>query len=222
MEIKKILVGIVVILLLVGGGFLFYKVFSTKSNPTPSEKNPDPGGKLSEKELEKYLLEKRLELKKYFVFNLGNEVKTRTTEAYNNLRYVSGDLASDMAKLAVYYEKKAQKKGIGIKGNRFSLRDMIYFVKSNFKSPSGEWEWSGNNLDQKITNGKNIYIVFEKDDEFERVFFEEAGIDEKGKRWLVWHTATWLRIDAPTTKICESKEKTLELLKTDPALIGRT
>ncbi|CAG8515167.1 9181_t:CDS:10 [Gigaspora margarita] len=157
----------------------------------PESKSPDnsptksPLSQLSDEELEKCLLEdfsRRLELEKYFVFNLGKEVKTHTTERYNNLRYISGNLASDMAKLATYYEKKAQEKGIGIRGRKFSLRDMIYFVKSNFKSPS--------------------------DDEFERVFFEEDGIDDK--------------VDAPTTKICKSKNEALDFLKkNDPILKGK-
>jgi hypothetical protein len=71
--------------------------------------------KTKEKELEKYLLEKRLELKKYFVFNLGKEVKVARSklsydEKGNKLpvfaddeRPITEKLAADLTKLNDYY-----------------------------------------------------------------------------------------------------------------------
>jgi len=69
------------------GGFVIYKITQEKKiEETPSDQKPagnnDKPGQISppqtdlptpskEEELEKYLLEKRSDLKKYFVFNLG-------------------------------------------------------------------------------------------------------------------------------------------------------
>src|SRR5438128_196224 len=48
--------------------------------------------KLSDQELEKYLLEKRLDLKKYFVFNLGKEIDSETGVTVSD---ESGEIKSD-------------------------------------------------------------------------------------------------------------------------------
>jgi hypothetical protein len=72
--------GATLLIIIVVGGLMIYK--NDKPNSPPS-KNPDnpsstPLNKLSDKELEKCLLEdfsRRLDLKKYFVFNLQKEVK---------------------------------------------------------------------------------------------------------------------------------------------------
>ncbi|CAH1766148.1 703_t:CDS:2 [Entrophospora sp. SA101] len=75
--------------------------------------NPDdllPKSKLSDQELEKYLQEKRLDLKKYFVFNLGKEVETIpqtvsdvsgevVSEKVPNLRQVKPLLAEHLTQL---------------------------------------------------------------------------------------------------------------------------
>ena len=86
-------------------------------NPSSSENKPDdfPLDNPNEKDLEKYLLEKRLELQKYFVFNLGKEVKVARSklsydEKGNKLPVFADDerpmaekLATDLTKLGDYY-----------------------------------------------------------------------------------------------------------------------
>jgi hypothetical protein len=71
-----------VIILFGVGGLIVRKVShrdSSVSQPTPAPNPGSPPGKLTQAELEKYLLEKRLDLQKYFVFNLG-ELKTKKEE----------------------------------------------------------------------------------------------------------------------------------------------
>jgi hypothetical protein len=76
------------------GGFVIYKVIynqkPVENNGKPSQISPpqtDLPSPSKEQELEKYLLEKRLDLKKYFVFNLG-ELKTmkESSAGYKNWR----------------------------------------------------------------------------------------------------------------------------------------
>ncbi|CAG8647025.1 10485_t:CDS:2 [Ambispora gerdemannii] len=82
-----------------------------KADNTSPAKNPDrpplpPPEKLSEQDLEKYLLEKRLELKKYFVFNLGELTKEKINVAgqeYKNGRVVNSFLAKHLTKLATFH-----------------------------------------------------------------------------------------------------------------------
>jgi hypothetical protein len=102
------------------GGFVIYKIVQrrkveeTFSNQKPAG-NDDKQGQISppqtdlpapskEEELEKYLLEKRLDLKKYFVFCLQKEVKpgkvavTNQVNA-NNGRNVVPSLFNHLSKL---------------------------------------------------------------------------------------------------------------------------
>jgi hypothetical protein len=89
------------IIILGMGGFVIYKVVQgkkveeTSSSQKPAGNNDKPGQisppstdlptPSKEEELEKYLLEKRLDLKKYFVFSLG-ELKTmkESSAGYKN------------------------------------------------------------------------------------------------------------------------------------------
>lgn len=160
MKVKKILVWIIVIILVVGGGFLVYK-YAFKENKNTSSKGRDsdnpppnnPNGKLTQAELEKYLLEKRLDLQKYFVFNLGElggeiefgvdggrKLKTREIKETGSLRRHLSDLTN------------------GVKG----------FVKLDKRNDP---EWNGERLSQKIREGQ-IYIVFDK------------KLPESGENWF--------------------------------------
>ncbi|CAJ0830675.1 7570_t:CDS:2 [Entrophospora sp. SA101] len=170
---SKIVWGIIgVIIFLAIGAFIVYKMVqankdkkissnqTTESNDKPSHTSPpqtDSPTPSQEEELEKYLLEKRLDLKKYFVFNLGKEVKTsqQAETKGENVRSISTSLSSDLTKLTASYEKKAEAKGYGI---------IIGKIEE---------------IDEKIKNGQNCYVVFEKDDEFEDVYFARGTVDEK-------------------------------------------
>ena len=116
--------------------------------------NPLKG--LTDQELEQYLSEKRLELKKYFVFNLGQEVKIKpkitvsdesgeiVSEPIPNIRQVKPLLTEHLTQLFNDgYEKSA-----------------ISFTGKNTNQPSQEW--SGDRLDRKIANGEEVYVVFDK------------------------------------------------------------
>src|SRR4051794_32308306 len=111
------------------GGFVIYKMLQTNNKEISSEQKPvennnkpnqislpDSSNSSKKEEIEKYLLENRLDLKKYFVFNLGNEVKTSQQEETNsiNSRAISTNLANDFTKLTASYEKKAEAKGYGL------------------------------------------------------------------------------------------------------------
>lgn len=228
METKKILIWTLIVVILLGGGVFLYKVSSAKSQPTePTQKNPDPTKnppeKLTDQELEKYLLEKRLELKKYFVFNLGEEVKTReqAPTTHNNYRVVKNQLENDLSKLAVEYRNKLKNQGKKVVEGTHT-KNVIAFLGKTFEDYNSESnrEWTGKSLDEKITN-KDLFIIFEKDDSFEKVYFPKIEIDREGNSYFPWNNAIRLRMKNPTTMVCEGKEKALELLKTDPVLVER-
>ena len=125
MKLKKWIFLLLLLAILGIGGFFIYKyAFKDKkdnksessnggNSDNPPQSNPD--GKLSQQELEKYLLEKRLDLQKYFVFNLG-ELKTwqQGPKTEDNARLVSEDLSKHLNKLTISQEKKLTKKGHGI------------------------------------------------------------------------------------------------------------
>ncbi|CAJ0749353.1 23738_t:CDS:2, partial [Entrophospora sp. SA101] len=167
----------------------------TKKTGSANQPQNDNPQKLTEKDLEKYLLEKRLELEKYFVFNLGELETMKTRPATNrnggvqvNWRLTSsGTLTDHLTKLAAVYEKQFEKKGYELK-NIPLRKNLICFLGSNFDSVDDlSDEYSGDRLDQKITilRRNNVFQV---------------------------------RTKHPTTTICDSKEKALEIIKTDPAL----
>ena len=220
------IIGGIIILILAGIVIIFFVNKNQKSssnNTPPSEKNPapNPNGKLSEQEIEKYLLEKRLDLQKYFVFNLGKEVETREkvhTE-YVNYRSVKGQLENDLSKLAVKYRNKLKEEGKKVVEGTHPKK-IIVFLGKTFEDLSDEWT-ENKFLDQKIANGNSLFIIFEKDNNFEKVYFPETKIDQEGNSYFPWNNWIRLPMKSPTTTICESKEKALEIIKTDPALAGK-
>src|SRR5437016_3080576 len=116
MNLKKLLFYLIVLVILVGGSFLALKFIFKKEEKQSDSSNsdnptPNPGGKLTEAELEKYLLEKRLDLQKYFVFNLGRELlKRESEENYNKINEceITSELSKDLNKLTANYGKKMQ------------------------------------------------------------------------------------------------------------------
>jgi len=118
-----------------------------------------------ETELEKYLLEKRLDLKKYFVFNLGELQTLNPGEENRNWRIAKNRLDNDLTKLTVECQKHLAKQGYKKEGNLL-YKNRVYFFKNN----NGDIVTFDNefvkDLDQKITNG-NWYIIFEKEKSYE-------------------------------------------------------
>src|SRR3954465_103939 len=109
------------------GGFVIYKLVQgktteeTSSNQKPAGNNDKPGQisppqtdlptPSKEEELEKYLLEKRLDLKKYFVFSL-EELRTRNearTDALN-VRLIHSLFSEHLMKIASSYLEKTGEK----------------------------------------------------------------------------------------------------------------
>ena len=66
-------------------------------------------------------------------------------------------------------------------------------------------------LDEKIDK-KRDYFIFEKDSRVEYNFFPF------GKNTIT--NVIFLEVKTPHTIVCQSKEKALEIIKTDPALAG--
>jgi hypothetical protein len=207
------------IIVLAISAFAIYKIVQankdkkTSSNSKPIENNDKPS-KTSppqenlpvpskEKELEKYLLEKRLDLKKYFVFCLQKEVKpgkvavTNQINA-NNGRNITPSLSNHLSKL------------IGEK------KDWIIF-QGKYTNESSE-EWNKDKLDKKIKNGEEWYIIFDKiqiDSEVCNYFSKQAGIGGTS-----FYTAIVIAVEAePEVQIKKTKKEALEFLKNnDPAL----
>ncbi|WP_147411680.1 hypothetical protein [endosymbiont GvMRE of Glomus versiforme] len=162
----------------------------------------DNNGQLSEEEeLEKYLLEKRLELKKYFVFNLKELVKGNfifksgeKTKVSEMTRGLTSLLSRDLTKLTGKQKK------------------FIYFFVLFVDSPGLS---NGSELDQKIMAG-NHYIVFDK-----------TKINSKQKeswfRDFVWLYREGFKtfsdgiffepFKRPWVQIFDSKEKVLDFLR---------
>ena len=206
MKVKKLLVWIIVIIFVVGGGFLVYKyAFNSSKGGNSSNFPSNPEGKLSQAELEKYLLEKRLDLQKYFVFNL-QEVKTDSEHKMNhdNERYLSSLLSNHLTKISHARGAKRRK-------------EYIAFVKEKFEnSVSFADEWRGEELDKKIKSG-NCWIVFEKNKENNYRYF---GYNKKNlKPGEEWNTF-FLAINDPDLQV-GSKSEILEVIKADPVLEGR-
>ena len=66
MKKKSIIIVLLVLIILTGGGIAVWKITQDKTSNQQGNKNPSS----PKEELEKYLLEKRLDLQKYFVFFL--------------------------------------------------------------------------------------------------------------------------------------------------------
>jgi len=102
------------------------------SSSSLQKENLLPLNELSDQELEKCLLEdfsRRLELEKYFVFNLG-ELKTLSqadTQA-KNIRATNLKLASDLTQLTHHAFKHLEKQGYKMQGGEINKR-RVSFLK---------------------------------------------------------------------------------------------
>ena len=216
-----IIVGGIIAVIIFG---VIIKMFVAKEpRPSPTEQKSDnPSGKLTEKELEKYLLEKRLELQKYFGFNLGELQTGKNSLAENtNWRITNNRLDNDLTKLTVECQKHLEKQGYRKKGSGLAGKNSVYFFGDNNGTILSFDNDFVRDLDQKILSG-NWYIFFEKAKSYDwPLGWFDVRTDGSGQKWLHQTPHFQLRLKNASTIICESKEKALEIIKTDPALQGK-
>jgi len=177
---KSLFITIGGIILIIVAIFGIYKLAIEKKTSPSSDKpnspsrNPDnpssiPLNKLSDQELEKCLLEdfsRRLDLQKYFVFNIGKELGKKDED--NSVK-INGKLSRDLTKLSSSIREKLKEKGFKFRSATPWVKELIAFVdKSRSRA---ENERTGNNLERQLENNKDKYFVIEKDDEFEKCFF---------------------------------------------------
>ena len=203
MKKKWILLVFLVIILLGGGVVVVWKI-SQKNNSTnqPTRSPKPPLNELSDQELEKCLLEdfsRRLELKKYFVLNLGELSKGKVgIKGYvgDNIRAFekTSTLSKDLTNLASKHGSSQKK-------------DLVLFLNSVGESMP---EYSGDELDKKIDE-KN-YLILEKDEE----------IDYKGAMpRFNWDETNSVFLKIKKDNKLKSKSEAFEVLKTDPVLAGK-
>nr|CAG8605066.1 5327_t:CDS:2 [Entrophospora candida] len=173
------------------------------------EQNDNPASiplnKLSDQELEKCLLEdfsRRLELKKYFVFSLGElkegNVKFNGIEA-NNIRANNDILTKHLTSLA----RKRDKTNI-------LQKEFIRLLDDTGDNVMPEYV--GEKLDEKIRKGWDCYILFEKN---------SNDVEYKGAMPVFNYRETKVvALKLKTHLIFKSKTEALKILKTDPALIS--
>lgn len=213
------------------GGFVVYKLVQGKkveetpsnqkpagNNNKPSQISPPQTGlptPSKEEELEKYLLEKRLDLKKYFVFSLEelrtwNEARTDAS----NVRLIHSLFSEHLMKIASSYLEKTGEKIINNRDKKIVIR----FLSSDWNNSSTEW--MGETLDEKITSGKEKYIIFEKWDD--KLLYLVNVYQDGKKLGLGWSNGLSLRMEHPTTRFFKTKKEVLEFLKNnDPLFSGK-
>lgn len=183
---------------------------SVENNDKPNLTSP-PLGELpilsKENELEKYLLEKRLDLQKYFVFNLGKEVKLEVVKT--NLLINSQQVNMDNGRLVVPSLSNHLTKLTG------ETKKAICFLGKDTKSVSDEW--TKEKLNQKISQGEQCYIIFDKTQitsDICNYFAKQVGAFGTS-----FPTVCALAMEDKNVWVAWSKEEALEFLKiNDPAL----
>jgi len=144
------------------GVLIIYQVVQNKDKKNSANQKPEeshispPQTDLpvpsKEEELEKYLFEKRLDLKKYFVFNLGELQTLSPGEENRNWRIAKNRLDNDLTKLTIECQKHLEKQGYKKEGNLLR-KNTVYFFKDN----NGDIVTFDNefikDLDRKITDG---------------------------------------------------------------------
>ncbi|KLL02526.1 MAG: hypothetical protein MRERC_1c135 [Mycoplasmataceae bacterium RC_NB112A] len=193
---KKLLFWLAVILVIVRR-LVEWWLFSR--NTSTSQPSPAPNTELSEQKLEKYLLEKRLELKKYFVFNLGELTKQKVK--LPNQTWVNGRVVNSLLERHLSVLSSSHKEG---------KKRIIVFVDR--ESLGASEEWMDEKLDEKIDK-KQDWVVFEKNSRVEYNFFPF------GKDTVT--NVIFLEAKVSFTIVYASKEKALVIIKIDPALQGR-
>jgi len=207
MKKKFIVVLLLSVILLVGGGIATWKLISNEkkiSSSNQQKENFPPLNELSDQGLEKCLLadfSRRLELKKYFVFSLRELTKEPLKTSHETLingRIVKPSLSKDLTEIAKPYTTEWKKEGVA-------------FVNENYGTQNID-DLVGKELDKKIDNEKDYYIIFEKNAETKKTYFYKG-----------MHTNfIFIRVKPVKKHVFESKEKALEVLKTDPALKKKT
>jgi len=210
-----IVILLALVALIIGGGFIFWRLKSKK-----------PLDQLSDKELKKCLLEdfdRRLELERYFIFNLQKEVQTKKAFFNNkpvaNSRIIKDTLSSDLTKLTNYLlVNKKIKKEIDTTNYKKMTKGAVTFCGKDIDTVSDEW--SGESLDKKIVNEEQWYIIFDKskiDDE--RAFFTTVSENGQDTNKLAWNGHVIVEIENPGNHVAKSKSEALNFLKkNDPAL----
>ena len=157
-------------------------------------------------------------MQKYFVFNLQNEVKAaklkESQEWADEERPLTENLVADLTKLTDFYWKQVQKSNEYTADKRteknYTGKKTLSFGRKIIE------EWEGEKLNQKINNGENWYIVFEKDD-WELYFYVY-----KAKKRVGLHWGVIVPIDDPTCQVFRDKSAAVDFLRrNDPALSGK-
>ncbi|MCE8163808.1 MAG: hypothetical protein I3273_06155 [Candidatus Moeniiplasma glomeromycotorum] len=218
---KKWLFLILLVIFFFGAIGLVVWKFSQKDNSVnqPASPTQNPPSKLSEKELEKYLLEKRLDLQKYFVFNLG-ELKTKKEEKVlhpdygilDNAYVVHPKLSNHLTQIGRQFIQTKKPKMVR---KPMDYKNQIYFT-NEIAGGLAPVEWVGEAGDENIKNPPLFYIIFDKNGEdlYLGDYFENN--EYKGK---VYSNAINLKTNS--FRVCKNKSEALELIKTDPALAGK-
>ncbi|RHZ35254.1 hypothetical protein [endosymbiont GvMRE of Glomus versiforme] len=206
MKTKRLLFWIIAaIIFFVGGSFfvLWGAAFWTETSNSRKNGFKNENGKITNEQIEEYLLEKRLELKKYFAFNLQQEVKTLSECEINsfNSRACSSLLIDHLSKIAKDRKATCKKK-------------FITFLEKKFEASE---EWIGEKLDEKIRSG-NYWIIFEKNKDNDYRYFGNNNIKPNVNN--IEFNSIFIVLSEPDVKIGR-KAEILEIIKTDPSLANR-
>lgn len=184
----------------------------------PSSSSEEEEEEINWEKLEPYLSEKRLNLKKYFVFNLGKEVMANSeitvsdstgeteSESIPNIREVKPLLTEHLTQLFNDGNEKAAISFTGKHTNHLSLG------------------WSGEQLNRKIKNGEEVYIIFDKSKikaNSSYIRSKASSVTQLGP--MDWPEIIILAVEArPQVRVFQSKKNTLKFLKNnDPVLSGK-
>lgn len=202
---KKLLIGIIIVLFLVGGGFLVAKVFPPKTTETKENKE---NRKLTDKEIEEYLLAKRLDLEKYFVFSLQAEIKPGKHNVGNQNQPIYANNGRDLVPALSNHLSQL----IGAK--------KTWLVFQGKYTNETDPEWSEDKLDEKINNGEEWFIIFDKTQIKQGTcnwFTNSAGVGSR-----TYPNACALAVENKEgVWIVKSKPEAVAKIKTDPFLAGK-
>ncbi|RHZ35887.1 Tankyrase-2 [endosymbiont GvMRE of Glomus versiforme] len=157
--------------------------------------------KISDQELEKYLLEKRLELKKHFPFNIQELTTEKARDDFGNVsrngRVITASLSKDLTTLALAngWDDNISKDGKELKKN------ILILNKENGTASS---HWECNDLDKQIRDKKELYIILIKDNNW---------VDWKGRVNNVIDQSSMVKARVKPSLYLLSKKKALEFLR---------
>jgi hypothetical protein len=186
--------------------------------------NDNPLKGLTDEEAEQYLSTKRLNLKKYFVFNLGQEVKVNPKitislgdEEEENQSELQSNNQKKLPGIPVWNVRKTQPlltEHLTQLFNDGSEKSAIAFMGKNTKQ--GSENWTKDKLDQKIANGEEVYIVFDKS----RIKANSSYVKDKVSLTDIygithyWNEIVPLAVEAkPQVQVFQSKKNVLKFLR---------